>query len=103
MKITKRQLKRIIKEETTRLHSREGRVGGEGALLGELMTIIGDLRIIEKELYGLVEPGQRRDPGAPQMGDVYGDELDAVIESVEDFKEKLTTHFEVMDPENQAR
>ena len=98
MRITKRQLKRIIKEEVTKLHSREGLVGGEGELLGELMTIIQDLRTIEKELYGLVEPGQHRpDPGAPQMGDVYGDELDAVIEEVENFKEKLSTHFELYD------
>jgi len=98
MKITKRQLKRIIKEEVTKLHSREGSVGAEGELLGELMTIVRDLRIIEKELYGLVEPGQRRpDPGAPQMGDVYGDELNAVIEEVENFREKLDTHFGLHD------
>jgi len=98
MKISKTQLRSIIKEEVTKLHSREGLVGGEGELLGELMTIIQDLRTIEKELYGLVEPGQYRpDPGAPQMGDVYGDELDAVIEEVENFKEKLESHFELYD------
>jgi hypothetical protein len=98
MKITKKQLRRVIKEEVTKLHSREGMVGGEGALLGELMTIITDLRTIEKELYGLVEPGQHRpDPGAPQMGDVYGDELDAVIEEIENFKDRLEGHFELYD------
>jgi len=98
MRITKRQLKRIIKEETTRLHSREGLVGGEGELLGELMTIIQDLRTIEKELYGLVEPGPTGGGGGrANMGDVYGEELDAVIEEVENFKEKLNTHFELYD------
>jgi hypothetical protein len=98
MKISKRQLRRIIKEETVRQQSREGLVGAEGALLGELMTIISDLMTIEKELYGLVEPGQHRpDPGAPQMGDVYGDELNAVIEEVENFREKLDAHFELYD------
>ena len=97
MRITKRQLKRIIKEETARLHSREGLVGGEGELLGELMTIIQDLRTIEKELYGLVEPGLGIHSKGTQMGDVYGEELDAVIEEIENFKQKLDTHFELYD------
>jgi hypothetical protein len=31
------------------------------------------------------------------MGDVYGEELDAVIEEIENFKQKLDTHFELYD------
>jgi len=91
MRITKRQLRRIIKEETVRQQSREGLVGAEGQLLGELMTITRDLMNIEKELYGLVD-GDRVD-----MGSVYGEELNATIEEIENFREKLNTHFELYD------
>ena len=43
------------------------------------------------ELYGLVD-----DNGA-EMGSVYGEELNATIEEIENFREKLSTHFEVYD------
>jgi hypothetical protein len=33
------------------------------------------------------------------MGDVYGGELDATIEELEDWRERLTTYFEMGDPQ----
>jgi len=98
MRITKRQLRRIIKEERTKILKEQSRdrVSIEGRLLGELMAVIGDLATIEKELYGLT------DDGGEDMGSVYGEELNATIDELDAWREKLTVHFESMDPENQA-
>jgi hypothetical protein len=95
VKITKRQLRRIIKEERLKLikEAPHDRVAIEGKLLGELMGLLADLKAVEKELYGLVEPGR----GGSEMGSVYAEELDATIEELGDWKEKLTRHFESND------
>jgi len=96
MKITKRQLKRIIKEERVKIlkEASRDRITVEGKLLGDLMALVGDLMTVEKELYGLSD-----DEGA-DMGSVYGEELNATIDELDAWREKLTTHFESMDPEN---
>ena len=96
MKITKSQLKRIIKEEKQKLlkEASQDRITVEGKLLGNLMALIGDLMTVEKELYGLSD-----DEGA-DMGSVYGEELNGAIDALDAWREKLTIHFESMDPEN---
>ena len=96
MRITKKQLKRIIKEERTKLIKEQSRdrVSVEGKLLGNLMSLTNDLTNIAKELYGLA------DPDGADMGSVYGEELDATIEELHDWREALTAHFESMDPES---
>jgi hypothetical protein len=92
MRITKRQLKRIIKEERAKLiRENQSREATEGKLLGELMGLIGDLTNIEKELYGLV------DPEGADMGSVYGEELNATIDELDALLEKLTNHFDSLD------
>ena len=98
MKITKRQLKRIIKEERTRLlkEQAQSRVSVEGKLIGELAGLLADLQGIKHELFGLV------DPEGEDMGSVYGEELEATILEMEDWADKLEAHFESMDPENQS-
>jgi hypothetical protein len=70
MKITKRQLKRIIKEERVKIlkEASRDRITVEGKLLGDLMAL--------------------------------GEELNATIDELDAWREKLTTHFESMDPEN---
>ena len=94
MRITKRQLKRIIKEERTKLiREYQSREATEGKLLGNLMSIIGDLKTIKKELFGLV------DPDGEDMGSVYGEELEATIDELDEWMSELNTHFESMDPE----
>ena len=99
MRITKKQLKRIIKEERTRLLKEEQRgltkeastVSQEGELLGGLMTIINDLAVVEKELYGLV------DQDRVDMGSVYGEELNVIIDELDAWREKLNSYFESFD------
>lgn len=92
MRITKRQLKRIIKEERAKLiRENQSREATEGKLLGNLMSIIGDLKTIKKELFGLV------DPDGEDMGSVYGEELEATIDELDEWMSELNTHFESMD------
>ncbi len=98
MRITKRQLKRIIKEERAKLiRENQSREATEGKLLGELMGLIGDLTNIEKELYGLV------DPEGADMGSVYGEELNATIDELDALLEKLTNHFDSLDAPDSGR
>ena len=93
MRITKRQLKRIIKEERSKIlkEQSQSREATEGKLLGNLMSIIGDLKTIKKELFGLV------DPDGEDMGSVYGEELEATIDELDEWMSELNSHFESMD------
>ncbi len=92
MKITKRQLKRIIKEERAKLiRENQSRESKEGELLGKLAGIIGDLKTVKKELFGLV------DPDGEDMGSVYGEELEATIDELDEWMGELNGHFESMD------
>ena len=98
MKITKRQLKQIIKEERAKLvRESQSRESKEGELLGTLAGVIGDLKLIKKELFGLV------DPDGEQMGAVYGEELEATIIELDEWMGELNTHFESMDSSASGR
>jgi len=98
MRITKRQLKRIIKEERAKLiRENQSREATEGKLLGNLMSIIGDLKTIKKELFGLV------DPDGEDMGSVYGEELEATIDELDEWMSDLNSHFESMDSSPSGR
>ena len=96
MKITKRQLKRIIKEERAKILKEQARsrISVEGQLIGDLAGLLADLQGVKKELYGLT------DPDGADMGSVYGDELEATILELEEWADQLEAHFESMDPES---
>ena len=98
MKITKRQLRRIIKEEKSRLINEASREAKEGQILADLNMTVSAIEEIEKGMYGLV------DPNAP--GDTYGDELandlGLQVARLNDLYRALQRHFESMDPENDA-
>ena len=98
MKITKRQLTRIIKEERAKLvRENQSRESIEGNLIGELAGLLADLQGIKHELFGLV------DPDGQDMGSVYGEELEATILEIEEWADKLEAHFESMDPPASGR
>lgn len=99
MKITKRQLKRIIKEERNKILKEQARSreAKEGELLGDLMSMIGDLKVIKKELFGLT------DADGEDMGSVYGEELEATIDELDAWMSELNTHFESMDADPNGR
>ncbi len=86
MKITKRHLRRIIKEEKTRaLNEVEQHV-----VLSAWDQAIGKVEAVEKELYGLVDPG---DP-THVMGDDLGMDLAAAIVELNQAYEALELHFD---------
>ena len=94
MKITKRQLKRIIKEEKTKILMERTRASREGDLQREMADIMQALQEISTGMYGLV------DPSAPP-GDTYGDELandlDLQVKRLDDLYQKLEAYFVTVD------
>jgi len=96
MKITKRQLRRIIKEEKKSL-IKEGRINTEAVLLSSLDSIASSIEDITSGMYGLEDPG---DPGI-SSGDDMAQELEMQVERLTSLHAQMVAYFESMDPENQ--
>ena len=94
MKITKRQLRRIIKEEKTRILSEQSREAKEGALLADLNMVVTSIEEIASGMYGLVDPG-----GNGDAGDEMAEDLEMQIERMNDFYRRLEAHLQSMDSE----
>ena len=88
MMITKRQLKRIIKEEKTKLLNE----AEQHVVLSAWDQAIGNVEAVEKELYGLTDPGAR--PGELPFGDELGKQLAAAIVELNQAYEALELHFD---------
>ena len=97
MKITKRQLRRIIKEEKTKLHE-QSRQSKEATLMTDLDSIASAIEDIASGAYGLQDPA---DP-AQGAGDELAQDLEMQVERLSDFYNKMVAHFESMDPEFDA-
>jgi len=118
MRITKRQLRRIIKEERTKLlkeapaplpmKSRadpvfaslikglikeQSRAKSEGELQGDLASIIDAIESVAFEMYGLEDPGN---PGAA-TGDEMARGLEAQVERLSTFFDQLEAYFVTID------
>lgn len=94
MKITKRQLRRIIKEEKAKLNE-ESRQSKEGTLLSDLDSIASSIEDIASGMYGLIDPG---DPDI-SSGDDMAQELEMQIERLNVLHRALIAHFQSMDTE----
>ena len=90
MKISKRHLKRIIKEEKARLLSEQSREAKEGSMLADLNSVVTSIEEIAAGLYGLQDPGE---PGV-QVGDDMAQDLEMQIERLNQFFRSLEAHFE---------
>jgi hypothetical protein len=100
MKITRRQLKRFIREEKRKLtEAPQDRIVQEANLLGDLNSIASSIEEVEKGMYGLQDPGDP-DQGA---GDELAMDLNLQIERLNEFFRKLNAYFESTDPENKAQ
>ena len=95
MKITKSQLKRIIKEEKQRILSEQSREAKEGALLADFNMVIASIEEIAAGMYGLVNPGEPRE----SAGDDMAADLEMQVERMNDIYRKLEAHLESMDVE----
>ena len=95
MKITKRQLRRIIKEERARILSEQSREAKEGALLADLNMVVTSIEEIAAGMYGLVDPGE---PGGA-AGDEMASDLEMQVERMNDIYRRIEAHFQSMDAE----
>ena len=88
MKISKRQLRRIIKEEKAKVLSEADDV----TLLSALDRAISRVEAVEKELYGLVNPEEP--PGIEPMGDDLGGSLAIAIQELNQTYKDLELYFD---------
>ena len=95
MRITKRQLRKIIKEEKSRLLSEQSRISREANLLADLNSIATSIEEIARGMYGLVDPGEPRG----NAGDEMASDLEMQIERMNQVYRQLEAHLESMDPE----
>jgi hypothetical protein len=98
MKITKRQLRRIIKEEKRKLLEAPGdRINVEAGLMADLNDIAAAIEEIAGGMYGMSGPGTV----SGDAGDEMAGDLELQVERLNDFYNQMVSHFESMDPENQ--
>ena len=88
MKITKRQLKTIIKEEKAKMLNENE----EHIVLSAWDQAIGKVEAVEKELYGLEDPANVGE--VPPFGDALGKQLAAAIMELNQAFEALELHFD---------
>ena len=98
MKITKRQLKRIIKEEKTRLLSEQSRITREANLLADLDSIATAIEELAGGVYGMSGPGTV----SGDAGDEVAQDLEMQVERLTNLHRSMQAYFESMDPENDA-
>ena len=101
MRITKRQLKRIIKEERAKIlrEAPRDRINKEAGLMSDLDSIASAIEEIAGGMYGLTDPGGT---GAPE-GDSMAQDLELQVERLNALYDQMVAHFESMDPENQKQ
>ena len=88
MKITKRQLRRIIKEEKAKHLSEAADVD----LLSALDRAISRVEAVEKEVYGLVDPSEA--PGTEPLGDDLGGSLAIALQELNQAYKDLEVYFD---------
>ncbi len=106
MRITKRQLKRLVKEERARLIREQSSVAVEGELLADLSIISDKIDKISEEIHGLVEPGaydraksfdRMKRHAEPQAGYQWATALGEQVEQLNAFFDRLEAYFESVD------
>ena len=99
MKITKRRLRKIIKEERTKLLKEQSRASSEGELIANLAMAIDELGGIHDEMYGLVLPGPQkaRRSDDPTYGDELARRLQTELDNLNSLADDLNAYFETVD------
>ena len=88
MKITKRQLRKVIKEEKRSLLCE----AEQHVILSAWDQAIMNVEAVEKELYGLEDPYNVGE--VPPFGDVLGEQLAAAIKELNQAYKALELHFD---------
>ena len=97
MKITKRQLRRIIKEEKAKLTLNEDRIVDEVQLMTDLDDIASAIEEIAEGMYGMSGPGTV----SGEAGDEMAGDVLLQVERLSALYSQMVSHFESLDPENQ--
>ena len=103
MKITRRQLKRIIREEKRKLQEApRDRIKVESGLMADLDSIASSIEDIAAGMYGLEDPvgASQGAAAALSAGDDMAGELELQVERLNAFYSQMVAHFESMDPES---
>ena len=90
MKTTKNQLRRLIREEKSRLLSELSSEAAEGGLLADLSMASGAIGEIAAGMYGLVDPAD----ASIQAGDDMAQDLELQVERLNALFDQLEAYFE---------
>ena len=93
MRITKRQLRRIIKEERARLLAEASPEATEGAILANFASAMDRIEKVKDELYGLIDPDEAGLSKLPE-GDIMAEEMQKEIENLDTVYRQLKAYFE---------
>lgn len=93
MKITKRQLRKIIAEEKQRLVEMQSPIRRQAMILSDLDSAIKNVEETADNLYGLEDPG---DPGMG-AGDEMAEELKGAIAMLNNAYRRIEAYFEDID------
>ena len=95
MKITKRQLRRIIKEEKLKLLKEQTAPALQGQLLADFSMTMEAISEIAAGMYGLDDPGNVKAGLSVQpVGDEMANDLEMQVERLNNLYTKLEAHFE---------
>ena len=88
MKITKRQLRRIIKEEKVRLLREQSPEAYEGIILANFASAMDRIETLKDEMYGMV------DPDGQSAGDSLAGQIQMEVENLDNVYRQLKAYFE---------
>ena len=99
MKITKRQLRRIIKEEKLKLLKEQGNPGAagqdEGKFLADFSMTMDAISEIAAEMYGLDDPGNvKAGLSTNPVGDQMASDLEMQVKRLNDLYTKFEYHLD---------
>jgi hypothetical protein len=93
-KISGRRLRRIITEEKAKLLKEESPASRQANLLSAIDQGIGKVEEVEKELYGLVDPGLGPHSQGMPLGDELGKQLAAAIVDLNSAFDAVELYFD---------
>ena len=97
MRITKGQLKKIIREEKKNVLKEQADISHQATLLSALDQGISAVESVEKELYGLVDPGLGMHSQGTPLGDELGKQLAAAVLELNQAFEAVESYFNSQD------
>jgi len=96
MRITKRQLRRIIKEEKSKLLREQSPEAHEGIILANFASAMDRIEALKDEIYGLIDPAEAG--LSISAGDNLAGQLQMKLEDLGSVYRQLKAYFETGAP-----